>query len=273
MLRIKFFLSGTLLSASITYILLLQLRSTTHMISKSLKHLSHQLKNQDDNSKLLWIPAMQSAVNLMSLKNDWKVSGTDGENLNLSVSKCYQDNTSISSDTSESLRGRLKEESLIATACKWNGCFEDQGNLSNLIHHLYHVHIGNIGSIYMCQWDSCSRKGMAYMSRFAFVMHLRSHTGGKSFSCRVPECNKSFLRSDNLIKHMGVVHDLNFLHSSTLGSFIQDSYLETQFTINKDIEDPYIKDKDKNFDNKKLSESDQNDLSDWSEDEVGIYVG
>ncbi|KAG5440370.1 hypothetical protein PCANB_001941 [Pneumocystis canis] len=61
MLRINFFLSGTVLSASITYILLLQIRSTTHMITKSLKHLSHQLKNQDDPSKSIWIPAMPSA--------------------------------------------------------------------------------------------------------------------------------------------------------------------------------------------------------------------
>ncbi|KAG4302053.1 hypothetical protein PCK1_001728 [Pneumocystis canis] len=209
-------------------------------------------------------------ADLMSLKNDWKLFGTDGENLNSSVSKSYQDSTSISSDTSGSLLGRLKEESLTTTVCKWNGCFEDQGSLSNLIHHLYHVHIVNIGSVYICQWDGCSRKGITYISRFAFVMHLRSHTGGKSFFCRVPECNKSFLRFDSLIKHTKVVHDLNFLHSSTFSSFIQDSYVKPQFIVNKDIEDPYMKEKGKSFDNKKSFESDQNDLSDWSEDEIGM---
>ncbi|KAG4302052.1 hypothetical protein PCK1_001727 [Pneumocystis canis] len=74
MLRINFFLSGTVLSASITYILLLQIRSTTHMITKSLKHLSHQLKNQDDPSKSIWIPAMPSAGLLETIKEGWNNS-------------------------------------------------------------------------------------------------------------------------------------------------------------------------------------------------------
>ncbi|KAG5520156.1 hypothetical protein PMAC_001232 [Pneumocystis sp. 'macacae'] len=74
MSRIFFFLSGTVLSISTTYILLLQIRSTTYIISKSLEYQSLQLKNQSDTKRLLWIPTIPSMSWMGLIKEKWNNS-------------------------------------------------------------------------------------------------------------------------------------------------------------------------------------------------------
>lgn len=70
-------------------------------------------------------------------------------------------------------------------------------------------HIGVNKSTYTCEWETCSRRGMQQASRFALVSHIRAHTGEKPFTCQLPECDKSFTRSDAMAKHMRQRHNIS----------------------------------------------------------------
>ncbi|KAF8337603.1 uncharacterized protein EI90DRAFT_2909718 [Cantharellus anzutake] len=93
--------------------------------------------------------------------------------------------------------------------CLWNNCGRQFNKLNPLITHVHEDHVGVHKSTYACDWATCSRRGMAQTSRFALVSHLRSHTGEKPFTCSLPECDKSFTRSDALAKHMRLQHNIS----------------------------------------------------------------
>ncbi|KAI8055215.1 hypothetical protein BDF22DRAFT_675949 [Syncephalis plumigaleata] len=90
--------------------------------------------------------------------------------------------------------------------CRWNDCNEKFTDLQELVDHLASSHIGRKRNNYACYWADCSRKGALQTSRFALISHMRGHTGEKPFHCPVPECDKSFSRSDALTKHLKCQH-------------------------------------------------------------------
>ncbi|KAF2668078.1 hypothetical protein BT63DRAFT_308838 [Microthyrium microscopicum] len=99
--------------------------------------------------------------------------------------------------------------------CRWEGCEAgDQGNMDLLVKHLHDEHIHARQKKYSCEWIDCPRKGIAHASGYALRAHMRSHTREKPFYCTLPECDRSFTRSDALAKHMRTVHETEALRPS-----------------------------------------------------------
>ncbi|OAX83438.1 hypothetical protein ACJ72_02201 [Emergomyces africanus] len=98
------------------------------------------------------------------------------------------------------------------TVCQWEGCdANDLGNMDALVKHIHDDHIGSRQKKYLCEWSDCARKGQTHASGYALRAHMRSHTKEKPFYCTLPECDRSFTRSDALTKHMRTVHETDAL--------------------------------------------------------------
>ncbi|KAI9644935.1 hypothetical protein NHQ30_006969 [Ciborinia camelliae] len=101
------------------------------------------------------------------------------------------------------------------TVCAWLGCNRgDLGDMDQLVDHLHHDHIDSRPKKYTCEWSGCPRKSQTQASAYALKAHMRSHTGEKPFYCALPECDRSFTRSDALAKHMRTVHETEALRPS-----------------------------------------------------------
>jgi len=96
-----------------------------------------------------------------------------------------------------------------SVTCLWDDCGLVYTHLPTLIDHIHNDHIGMHKSNYTCEWATCQRRGLAQTSRFALISHIRSHTGEKPYTCALPECDKSFTRSDALAKHMRLQHNID----------------------------------------------------------------
>ncbi|KAE8351106.1 hypothetical protein BDV28DRAFT_25987 [Aspergillus coremiiformis] len=138
--------------------------------------------------------------------------------------------SSISSDTSGDIPNSPSTLALIGgsqdddysgqgndqvTVCRWEGCDAgDLGNMDDLVQHIHNEHVGSRQKKYSCEWSDCIRKGQTHASGYALRAHMRSHTREKPFYCALPECDRSFTRSDALAKHMRTVHETEALRPS-----------------------------------------------------------
>lgn len=116
---------------------------------------------------------------------------------------------SVSRPGSPPISEGIPEREVESVTCQWAGCGKPFNQLQPLIDHMHNDHIGVNKSNYTCEWETCSRRGMQQASRFALVSHIRAHTGEKPFTCQLPECDKSFTRSDAMAKHMRLQHNIS----------------------------------------------------------------
>ncbi|KAL8830465.1 MAG: hypothetical protein Q9170_005718 [Blastenia crenularia] len=131
-----------------------------------------------------------------------------------------EDPGDISSDTSGSIPA--SELGVIdddhheqVTVCRWEGCpAGDLGNMDELVQHIHNDHISPRQKKWTCQWVGCQRQGSEHASGYALRGHMRSHTKEKPFICFLPECDRSFTRSDALAKHLRTVHETDNLKPS-----------------------------------------------------------
>ncbi|RMD42238.1 hypothetical protein DV735_g2886, partial [Chaetothyriales sp. CBS 134920] len=127
------------------------------------------------------------------------------------------------------------------TRCLWEDCGQpEQGNMDNLVQHIKSVHVVPRQKKYFCQWQGCTRKGQPHTSAYALNAHMRSHTKEKPFFCTLPECDRSFTRSDALAKHMRTVHETEALRPSDpqLGLDLSSTDVHMHGTTDADEESP-----------------------------------
>ncbi|KAH8113003.1 hypothetical protein DFH11DRAFT_1878608 [Phellopilus nigrolimitatus] len=105
--------------------------------------------------------------------------------------------------------GQVADYEADSVTCLWENCGLPFSHLQTLIDHIHNEHIGMNKSTYTCEWATCTRRGIQQASRFALISHIRAHTGEKPFTCPLPECDKSFTRSDAMAKHMRLQHNIS----------------------------------------------------------------
>lgn len=100
--------------------------------------------------------------------------------------------------------------------CQWEGCpAGDLGNQDELVQHVQDAHVTQTGpkQKITCEWMDCKTKGKTQTSAYTLKGHMKSHTKDKPHYCSLPECDRSFTRSDALTKHMRTVHDSESLRT------------------------------------------------------------
>ncbi|KAH7102997.1 hypothetical protein BKA62DRAFT_698271 [Auriculariales sp. MPI-PUGE-AT-0066] len=96
------------------------------------------------------------------------------------------------------------------TVCLWgDACGEQFKSADELGDHVNLVHVVEDRPKYTCKWRTCERRGMPQASKFALIVHCRSHTGQRPFVCDQGDCAKAFTRADALHKHQRAHHGMD----------------------------------------------------------------
>ncbi|KAJ2679238.1 Zinc finger protein ZIC 2 [Coemansia spiralis] len=87
--------------------------------------------------------------------------------------------------------------------CAWSSCSAEFGTMHQLAAHLLSFHIdGESSDSNACEWTTCPSKGQHMPTRSDLILHLKNHTGNRSYLCPVDGCGKVYKRSDFLARHI-----------------------------------------------------------------------
>lgn len=162
----------------------------------------------------------QADTHLIPPSKRRKTGQTSFRSTSITPFEAEEDPGDISSDTSGSIPaselGAIDDDHHEqVTICRWEGCLAgDLGNMDELVQHIHNDHISPRQKKWTCQWVGCQRQGSEHASGYALRGHMRSHTKEKPFICFLPECDRSFTRSDALAKHLRTVHETDNLKPS-----------------------------------------------------------
>ncbi|KAJ2822161.1 hypothetical protein FBU31_004674 [Coemansia sp. 'formosensis'] len=102
-------------------------------------------------------------------------------------------------------------------ACAWGACSAEFASSYLLAIHLSLAHISpDPHAHHSCQWQSCPQYKILAPTRYDMILHLKTHTGDRSYLCPFDGCDKVYKRSDFLIRHTN-------LHATPLSSTRQPS--------------------------------------------------
>ncbi|KAG0004248.1 hypothetical protein BGZ79_009832 [Entomortierella chlamydospora] len=162
----------------------------------------HSDQDHDDQEE----NEQKGEANTSNDNNNSTGTGANGNDIEGDLSPLSSDNDDDEEATSlhpnDEEYSNLPEE----TICRWKDCSKVLPSLAALVIHLSDEHIGWKKTSYTCEWQGCSRRPIAQTTRFALISHMRSHTKHKPYDCPVPECDKSFSRSDAMAKHLKCQH-------------------------------------------------------------------
>lgn len=65
---------------------------------------------------------------------------------------------------------------------------------------------------------NCDRCSMTFTSKSQFAIHIRTHSAGQNFECRL--CGRTFIRDSYLIRHNNRVHRENRINASSVSATI-----------------------------------------------------
>ncbi|KAH7693698.1 hypothetical protein AAVH_39263, partial [Aphelenchoides avenae] len=84
--------------------------------------------------------------------------------------------------------------------CEWNDCTMIFSAERALCDHLQDAHTLKSEDL-VCMWAECSRERRPFTANYQLLIHLRSHTGEKPFTCGHPGCDRRYSRLENLKAH------------------------------------------------------------------------
>ncbi|KAJ1653649.1 Zinc finger protein ZIC 4 [Coemansia sp. RSA 25] len=91
--------------------------------------------------------------------------------------------------------------------CAWQACSVEFDSTHSLASHLSICHLEpEPHARHACLWQDCPQYDVPALTRYDLILHLKAHTGDRAYLCPFDGCNKSYIRSEFLPRHIINTH-------------------------------------------------------------------